>query len=435
MIRGFCRDCFTHLNDAVTRCTKCGSPRLLHHKELHQLSIAHIDCDAFYASIEKRDRPELINKPLIIGGGQRGVVSTACYIARIQGVKSAMPMFKALDACPDAIVIKPDMKKYSAVGKQVRQMMQNLTPLVQPLSIDEAFLDLSGTERLHKTSPAETLARFARQVESDIGISVSVGLSYCKFLAKIASDLDKPRGYSIIGEQEALTFLAKQKTSKIWGVGKAFNQILERDGITHIGQLQEMEQDVLMRKYGTMGNRLYKLSRGIDHRTVTPNSGAKSISSETTFHRDIYDLGELTRTLRVLSEKVAARLKKSDISGHTVILKLKSSDFKTRTRNRRLNDPTMLAERIFRTGLDLLKPEADGTRFRLLGIGVSDLQDSTLADPGDLIDIKATKRAQAENAMDKMRNKFGSGIVETGYTFKPQKRPKVTPQHKSDEAE
>lgn len=419
MIRGFCRDCFAHFEGPLTRCTACGSPRLVNHLELNQLPIAHIDCDAFYASIEKRDNPELQDQPLIIGGGQRGVVSTACYIARIHGVKSAMPMFKALEACPDAVVIKPNMKKYTAVGKTVRQMMQDLTPLVQPLSIDEAFLDLSGTERLHKTSPAETLARFALRVEQEIGISVSVGLSYCKFLAKIASDLDKPRGYSVIGEREALSFLAKQKVTKIWGVGKAFAKTLERDGITHISQLQEMDQDVLIRKYGTMGTRLYKLSRGIDHRAVTPNSGAKSISSETTFHRDMYDLDELTGILRILSEKVATRLKKSEICGHTIVLKLKSSDFKTRTRNRRLTDPTMLADRIFRTGLDLLKAEIDGTRFRLLGVGVSDLDDSALADPDDLIDIKATKRAHAENAMDKMRNKFGTNIVETGYTFKP----------------
>lgn len=423
LIRGFCRDCFTPLKGESKRCQKCGSPRLLHHPELNDLAIAHIDCDAFYASVEKRDNPELVDKPLIIGGGKRGVVSTACYIARIHGVRSAMPMFKALEACPDAIVLKPDMKKYATVGKQVRQMMENLTPLVQPISIDEAFLDLSGTELLHKTKPAETLARFSDQVEREIGITVSIGLSYCKFLAKIASDLDKPKGFSVIGKEEALSFLAEQKTTKIWGVGKAFAKILAKDGITHIGQLQQMEQNDLMRAYGVMGNRLYKLSRGIDHRSVRPNSGAKSISSETTFHRDLYEFDELARILRSLSEKVAARLKSQEIAGHTIVLKLKTADFKTKTRNRRLNDPTMLADKIFRNGLDLLKNETDGTRYRLLGIGVSELTDHDLADPDDLVDLKATKRAHIEGAIDKVRGKFGNKIVETGYTFKPQNKP------------
>lgn len=421
VIRGFCRDCFTHFKSDIKRCQQCGSPRLLAHDELYDLAIAHIDCDAFYASVEKRDHPELMDKPLIIGGSKRGVVSTACYIARINGVRSAMPMFKALEACPDAIVLKPDMKKYVKVGKQVRQLMEQLTPLVQPISIDEAFLDLSGTERLHKTNPCETLARFSDQVEKEIGISVSIGLSYCKFLAKIASDLNKPRGFSVIGQKEALSFLASQKVTKIWGVGKAFANVLAKDGITHISQLQQMEQDELMRRYGVMGTRLFKLSRGIDDRSVKPNAGAKSISSETTFHRDLYDFNELARILRSLSEKVATRLKKSEIAGQTVVLKLKTAEFKTRTRNRRLTDPTMLADKIFRTGMDLLKPEIDGTRFRLLGIGVSDLTNHDLADPEDLVDLKATKRAHIEGAMDQVRNKFGDQILKTGYTFNPGK--------------
>ncbi|WP_313593824.1 DNA polymerase IV [Agrobacterium cavarae] len=414
---GFCRDCLAGQPEGTKRCRQCGSPRLLYHDELYDLSIAHIDCDAFYASVEKRDNPDLIDKPLIIGGGKRGVVSTACYIARIHGVRSAMPMFKALEACPDAVVIKPNMEKYSQVGRQVRMMMQDLTPLVQPISIDEAFLDLSGTERLHHDPPARVLAQFARRVEKEIGITVSVGLSYCKFLAKVASDLQKPRGFSVVGEREATRFLATRPVTTIWGVGKAFAATLEADGIRMISQLQEMEETDLMRRYGTMGQRLYRLSRGIDDREVHTNDPAKSVSAETTFFNDISRYEDLVPVLRSLSEKVAWRLKKNATAGQTVVLKMKSADFKSRTRNKRLEDPTQLADRIFRTGLSLLERETDGTKFRLIGIGVTDLCDPAQADPPDLVDKTAGRRAAAEAAMDKLREKFGKGTVETGYTF------------------
>ncbi len=414
---GFCRDCLAGQPEGTKRCRQCGSPRLLYHGELYDLSIAHIDCDAFYASVEKRDNPDLVDKPLIIGGGKRGVVSTACYIARIHGVRSAMPMFKALEACPDAVVIKPNMEKYSQVGRQVRMMMQDLTPLVQPISIDEAFLDLSGTERLHHDPPARVLAQFARRVEKEIGITVSVGLSYCKFLAKVASDLQKPRGFSVIGEREATRFLATRPVTTIWGVGKAFAATLEADGIRMISQLQEMEETDLMRRYGTMGQRLYRLSRGIDDREVHTNDPAKSVSAETTFFNDISRYEDLVPVLRSLSEKVAWRLKKNATAGQTVVLKMKTADFKSRTRNKRLEDPTQLADRIFRTGLSLLERETDGTKFRLIGIGVTDLCDPAQADPPDLVDKTAGRRAAAEAAMDKLREKFGKGTVETGYTF------------------
>ncbi|WP_411035354.1 DNA polymerase IV [Shinella sp. BYT-45] len=414
---GFCRDCLAGQPAGLRRCRACGSPRLVYHDELYRLTLAHIDCDAFYAAIEKRDNPELADKPVIVGGGKRGVVSTACYVARIQGVRSAMPMFKALEACPHAVVIKPDMEKYVRVGRQVRAMMQELTPLVQPLSIDEAFLELKGTERLHHDPPARVLARFAQRVEKEIGITISIGLSYCKFLAKVASDLNKPRGFSVIGEAEALDFLREKPVRLIWGVGKAFAETLERDGIRTIGQLQTMEETDLMRRYGVMGRRLFTLSRGRDDREVHPNDPAKSVSAETTFFDDISSYDELATHLRRLSEKVAARLRKSGISGQTVVLKLKTADFKSRTRNRKLEDPTMLADRIFRTGIELLRKEADGTKYRLIGIGVSDLADPGRADPPDLVDPAAARRAAAEAAMNTLRDKFGKASVETGYTF------------------
>jgi DNA polymerase-4 len=414
---GFCRDCLTLQRGASRRCERCGSPRLARHPELYRLHLAHIDCDAFYAAVEKRDNPALKDKPVIVGGGKRGVVATACYIARINGVRSAMPMFKALEACPEAIVIKPDMEKYARVGRQVRSMMQALTPLVEPISIDEAFLDLAGTEKLHGLPPALVLARFAQALEREIGITASVGLSYCKFLAKVASDLRKPRGFSVIGEAEAPAFLAGQPVTLIWGVGKAFAATLERDGIRGIGQLQKMERGDLLRRYGTMGDRLYRLSRGEDERRVQPDRDSKSVSAETTFDTDLANAGDLVPVLRALSEKVSARLKKAGLAGRTVVLKLKTQDFRTRTRNHQLDDPTRLADRIFQTGLHLIGKELDGTKYRLLGIGVSDLSGSDKADPPDLVDVRARKRALAEDAIDALRDKFGGKAVETGYTF------------------
>jgi DNA polymerase IV len=421
MKNSFCRDCLTEHQRDEKRCVACGSPRLLRHDELYSLTLAHIDCDAFYASVEKRDNPELIDKPVIIGGGKRGVVSTACYIARIHGVRSAMPMFKALEACPDAVVIRPDMEKYSRVGRQIRQLMLDMSPLVQPLSIDEAFIELGGTERLHHDPPARVLARFARKIENEIGITISVGLSYCKFLAKIASDLQKPRGFSVIGRQEAMAFLAPKPVSLIWGVGKAFTETLAKDGITTIGQLQHMDETDLMRRYGIIGKRLFHLARGDDKRRVHLNDGAKSVSAETTFFDDTGNRDDLLAHLRKLSEKVAWRLKKSQTAGQTVVLKLKTADFKSRSRNMKLDSPTQLADRLFRTGLTLLEKEIDGTRFRLIGIGVTDLSDPSLADPPDLVDQNAARRAAAETAMDRLREKFGKGAVETGYTFRKAK--------------
>ncbi|MES0808456.1 DNA polymerase IV [Roseibium sp. SCPC15] len=414
--KSLCRDCSTRFAATLQRCPSCGSPRVVSHPELDQLAIAHIDCDAFYASVEKRDNPDLQDLPVIVGGGQRGVVSTCCYIARIYGVRSAMPMFKALEACPDAVVIKPNMEKYSKIGKEIRTRMRALTPLVEPLSIDEAFLDLTGTERLHKATPAETLAKFVRDVETDIGISASVGLAPNKFLAKLASDLEKPRGFSVIGAVEAKSVLAEMPVGRIWGVGKVFQKKLENDGIRTIGQLQTMDAADLARRYGSIGLRLAQLSHGDDTRIVKPERGAKSVSAETTFRTDISSFETLRPILRDLSEKVSGRLKKAEISGSGITLKLKTADFKTITRARHLPDPTQLADRIYAAGESLLEVEADGRRFRLIGIGVSDLETAERADPQDLVDESAERRKNAELAVDKLRNKFGKSAVELGLT-------------------
>lgn len=413
--QGLCRDCFEPTPEGAERCPSCKRPRVIFHNELHALTIAHLDCDAFYAAIEKRDNPELRDKPLIVGGGQRGVVSTCCYIARIRGVRSAMPMFKALAACPEAVVVKPNMEKYTAVAREVRALMRDLTPLVEPVSIDEAFLDLTGTERLHHASAASSMARLAKRIEDAIGITVSIGLSHNKFLAKFASDLDKPRGFAVIGREETLSFLAARPVSSIWGVGKALETKLARDGITRIAQLQQMEENDLMARYGSMGRRLYHLARGQDSRHVEPLHEAKSISAETTFLRDISNAAELDAILWPLCEKVSRRAKASGLSGQTVVLKLKTADFKTRTRSQTLPDPTQLAEVIYRTASPLLARESkERTSFRLLGVGISGLTDGDIADPPDMLDPDATRRAAAERAMDRLREKFGDLSIGKG---------------------
>lgn len=407
----FCRDCLTDASDTAKRCPACGSPRLARHRELRSLTIAHVDCDAFYATIEKRDDPALADRPLIVGGGKRGVVATCCYVARTYGVRSAMPMFKALELCPQAAVVKPNMSKYGEVGRQVRQRMLALTPQVEPLSIDEAFLDLTGTERLHGMSAAKALARFAAEVERDLGITVSIGLSANKFLAKIASDLDKPRGFAVIAQSEAAAFLSTRPVGFIYGVGAVSAAKLAADGFRTIADLQRAEQTDLMRRYGEEGLRLWQLARGIDARRVDPVRETKSVSAETTFNENIGDLRPLEQHLWDLTERVSARLKEAELAGSTVTLKLKTGDFKLRTRARALGNPTQLAARIFAAGRDLLRNEVGTARFRLIGIGVSHLVDATGDDLSDLIDRRG---AQAEHAIDKLRSKFGKDAVVKG---------------------
>jgi DNA polymerase-4 len=413
----FCRDCHADLPERAARCAACGSPRIVRHPELAGMAIAHVDCDAFYATVEKRDDPSLADKPVIVGGGHRGVVMTACYVARTFGVKSAMPMFEARRLCPHAHVIWPDMAKYARVGREVRAMMGTLTPQVEPLSIDEAFLDLTGTERLHGMAPAKTLALFAKRVESEIGITVSIGLSQNKFLAKIASDLDKPRGFSVLSLSGAPAFLAPRPVTFIWGVGKATGAALAREGLRTIADLQRAGESELMRRFGAEGQRLARLSRGIDTRAVDPDRETKSVSAETTFNTDIADFRTLERQLWELSEKVSARLKAGRLAGATVTLKLKSAEFRLRTRARSLAAPTQLAAKIFDAGRDLLARETGTTKFRLIGIGVSALAGAGDADPADLVDRRGQHSAAAEHAVDRLREKFGRAAVIRGIAW------------------
>ena len=395
-------------------CPACGSACVVSNPELHQLSIAHIDCDSFYASVEKRDNPALRDKPVLVGGQKRGVVMAACYVARQYGVHSAMPMFKALRACPDAVVVKPDMAKYGRIGRDIREMMRNVTPLVEPISIDEAFLDLTGTERLHGGSPARTLGRLSLDIAAEHGITVSVGLSHNKFLAKLSSGLNKPHGFTVIGRQETVSFLKTQPVSRIWGVGKVFQRRLERDGITLIGQLQHLTGEDLTRRYGEIGGRLARLSHGRDDRKVVPGSGRKSLSSETTFADDISDIAGLSRILWRQAEKVSGGVKKEGIGGRTVTLKLKTSRFATRTRSRTLPHPTQLADAIYTAAAALLAKEADGTPFRLLGVGLSDFAPQADCDPIDLADPDSQRRKKVESAVDDLRARFGRDAIGKG---------------------
>jgi DNA polymerase-4 len=414
---GFCRDCLADVRASGARCPACFSPRLVRHSELAQLHLAHVDCDAFYAAIEKRDNPLLADKPVIVGGGRRGVVTTACYVARTYGIRSAMPMFEARRLCPHATVIRPDFEKYRRASRDVRTLMLELTPQVEALSIDEAFIDLAGTERLHGACPAKVLARFAARVEQSVGITVSIGLSRNKFLAKIASDLDKPRGFAVLGTREAAAFLAPKPLSLIFGVGKVTQARLARDGFQLIADLQRADPRELMRRYGAEGQRLAQLCRGIDSRPVEPERARKSVSAETTFGRDLSSFRPLEKQLWTLTEEVSDRLKSDGLSGATVTLKLKTANFRILTRARSLESPTQLAGKIFAAGRELLAREIDGTRYRLIGIGVSALDDAEAADPTDLVDRGSERQAAAERAVDRVRGRFGSRSVIKGLTF------------------
>ena len=409
-----CRDCLATFETGA-RCPTCRSPRVLSHPELFSLTIAHMDCDAFYASVEKRDDPTLAGKPVVIGGGRRGVVSTACYIARIRGVHSAMPMFQALKLCPDAVVIRPRGDHYAAVSKDIRKLMNELTPAIEPLSLDEAFLDMTGTEALHHAPAALMLARLVKRMEDELGLSGSIGLSHNKFLAKVASDLDKPRGFSVIGKAETAAFLADKPVELIWGVGAVSKAALENAGIRTFTDLLRWEQADLTARFGTMGKRLWHLARGQDVRRVSANQPMKSISNETTFFEDTKDCDILDGHLWRLSEKVADRAKARSIAGRVVTLKLKRANHTSLTRRQSLPDTTQSADRIYRLTRAMFDRVANEGPFRLIGVGIGGLVSDVGADSaGDLLDPDAANRRAAERATDRIRARFGKDAIIKG---------------------
>lgn len=409
-----CRDCLAAF-DGAARCPTCRSPRVTTHPELFDLTIAHMDCDAFYASVEKRDNPELASKPVIIGGGKRGVVSTACYVARIKGVKSAMPMFQALKLCPDAVVVRPRMDAYVEASRAIREMMDELTPVVEPLSLDEAFMDLTGTARLHGAPPAVMLARLIKRMKDELGLSGSIGLSHNKFLAKVASDLDKPRGFSVIGAAETVDFLGPKPVRLIWGIGPAAQASLDKAGIRTFDDLKRWEKRDLADRFGGMGERLWHLARGQDKRRVSAHTPVKGISNETTFYEDTGSTDILDGHIWRMSDKVASRAKAKDYAGRVVTLKLKRANHKSLTRRLSLHQPTQMADTIYRTARALFDQLNDPGPYRLLGVSLSDLGPAQDADrEGDLLDPGAEKRAQAERATDAIRARFGKDAIKKG---------------------
>ena len=409
-----CRDCLTQF-DTGHRCPGCRSPRVARHDELRTLSIAHMDCDAFYASVEKRDDPALADKPVIIGGGRRGVVSTACYVARIRGVRSAMPMFQALKLCPEAVIIKPRMQAYVDVSRAIRTMMEELTPAIEPLSLDEAFLDLTGTEKLHGVPPAVMLAHLVQRMQQELGLTGSIGLSHNKFLAKIASDLNKPRGFSVIGKADTAAFLRDKPIRMIWGVGQTTQSNLEAAGIHNFSDLLRWEKADLSLRFGSIGDRLWHLARGQDRRRISAHAPVKSISNETTFAEDTADPDILDGHLWRMAEKVADRAKAKHLAGTVIVLKLKRKDHSLITRRKALRDATQLADKIYRTTRALFDQVEHKGPFRLLGAGLSQLCPEANAERSeDLLDPNAGKRGRAERATDAIRARFGAEAILKG---------------------
>jgi DNA polymerase IV len=386
--RSLCRDCFTLAYPASGVCRACASARLVAHDEIETLHIAHIDCDAFYAMVEKRDNPELRGRPVIVGHpGGRGVVTTACYVARKFGPRSAMPMYKALQLCPDAVVIQPNMAKYKAASNEIRNIFASISDCIEPVSLDEAYLDLSDAHRVSDRPPAAALAEASRRIEREVRISVSIGLSYAKSLAKLASELQKPRGYSVIGRAEAKAFLASLPVGKIHGIGAATAERMAALGYVTVADLQAADQQALMGRFGKFGERLVKLINGEDDRAVAPDRETKSISAENTFAVNTSALDVLIAEVRPMCDRVSERLKRNELAGQTVVLKLKTGDFQTITRNARLAHPTQRADLLFQNAERLITREANGRAFRLIGVGVADLVPAAQADPPDLFSL------------------------------------------------
>jgi DNA polymerase-4 len=313
------------------------------------------------------------------------------------------------------VVVKPRFAAYTEASRAIRAMMEELTPAIEPLSLDEAFLDLTGTARLHGAPPAVLLARLTKRIEEELGLTGSIGLSHNKFLAKIASDLDKPRGFSVIGRAETEAFLRPKPVRIIWGVGTATQAALERAGIRTIADLLRWDRADLTARFGSMGDRLWHLARGLDTRRVNRDERLKSISKETTFHEDTSDPDLLDGHIWRLAEQVADRAKAKGLAGRTVTLKLKKGDFQLVTRRHALGDPTQLTDRIYRAAKDLFDHAGTTGPFRLIGVGIADLAPEARADlSADLLDPEARRRAATERATDAIRAKFGADAIIKG---------------------
>ena len=437
-----CRSCFASgylgAEKAPQSCLSCGGDIRVD-DEIFNLTIAHIDCDSFYASIEKRDNPDLLDKPVIVGGERRGVVAAACYVARQHGIRSAMPSFKAKQLCPDVTIIKPRMDHYVSVSRQIREMMISLTPQIEPLSIDEAFLDLSGTHLLHKASPAEMLMRLQQKIKQDIGITVSVGLAANKSLAKLASDQGKPDGFFILNQDKAAAWLADKPVSIIYGIGKKAAQKLTDAGLPLCRDLAQAELGHLAQLLGKNAAFIQNLSKGIDTREVKVERQAKSISSETTFNKDISLESELKPIIERQAMRVSRRLKEKGLKGRVITLKAKTAHHKIITRSKTLSAPTDKAYEIFDVATALMAGLiGEGHYWRLLGVGVDGFDhDNTAPSHTDFFSLlepaakkplekdKVKSRDAIEKALDDMHAKFGADMVFSGkQTDRLTKKPK-----------
>jgi len=373
-------------------------------------TIAHVDMDAFYASVEQRDRPDLRGLPVIVGAspGGRGVVSAASYEARRFGVRSAMPISRAVRLCPQGVYLPVDMDKYQRVSAEIMAILREFSPLVEPVSVDEAFIDLAGTETLFGP-PAEAVRTIKTRIRAETGLTASAGLAANKFVAKVASDLRKPDGLVIVPAGTEASFLAPLPVERLWGVGRVLAEALASMGIATIGQLQGMPPSTLGRRFGEHGRHLHDLAFGRDERTVEPSTAAKSIGAETTFGVDCTDAERIRRTLRRHAERVARQLREERLSAARVTLKLRFADFRTLTRSH-TGDPTRDGLELYRRALAMLDREGVSEPVRLIGLSASSLG------PGDqgqlpLLDPVAVRRDRLGPVVDRLTARFGEGAV------------------------
>jgi len=377
-------------------------------------AILHVDMDAFYASVEVRDNPELLGKPVIVGAGpqERGVVSAASYEARRFGVHSAMPSRTAYKLCPHGVFVQPNMQKYGAVSRQIMTILETFTPLIQPVSIDEAFLDVTGSLGLY--GDALTIAkRIKAEIHAQTGLTASVGVAPNKFLAKLASDLNKPDGLTVITDENKVQMLAPLPAAKIWGVGKVTEKRLHELHLQTIGDIQRMPVEELRQRIGNAAEHLHALALGEDDREVETDGESKSISSEHTFAVDTADLAQIKKSLLEQCEEVGTRLRQEKVAARTVQLKLRYADFTTLTRRRTLAQPTQDEMQLYEVAGQLLSAERiTGKRIRLIGIGGSNLVAPALQN--DLFNRSDEKRTRLAKAVDELRGKLGPGAIKRG---------------------
>jgi DNA polymerase-4 len=373
-------------------------------------TVLHVDLDAFFAAVEQRDRPELRGKPVIVGGGgpnDRGVVSAASYEARRFGVRSAMPLRTAAALCPGAVFVPVDGRKYSAVSRQVMAILRRFTPRVEQVSIDEAFLDVAGSEPLF--GPPESIAAEIKSaIRDELGLTVSVGAATSKLVAKIASDLQKPDGLVVVEPGDEAAFLAPLPIERLWGVGGQTRRALAEYGVVTIGDLASLPEDVLIRRFGRQGSVLRERASGFDPSRVADESDPKSVSHEHTFEVDTNDWETIERTLLALAEGVAGRLRAGGVKAGTIGVKVRDSDFETRTRQRSLPEPTDLTEPIWRTAIALARPELRGVRVRLVGVVASHLVEREQL---SLFASDDARRRRAVGAADAIRRRFGERAI------------------------